>query len=402
MARTRIISQSKALYVSPTGLLATKYGYAADTGALAPQQLHKVDTFSFDVDLAGGRQDIREFGQLARVATVRVGEITPTVSFGYYLGDGSNEHNLGLNTAGFAASTASSQLISGILTENTFKNEKNLYLLTVAEGVDAFDSTAYTAAARSGHDVVGFGNATLSSYSINLAVGEIPRADIEMECGNVRFYDSTSSGVSCVNPALVRATAATADTGVFVLTAPSTGVGSVDVLRPGDVTINFTNNSAGIGGVLLSGIHIQTAAIEVPLSRTSIERLGSQLPFAKPIEFPINVTCSINGIVNEFGSGSLQAILTGCAGESNNDITITVKDRCQNGDKLKYVFKNAVLDSQNFSIGLDDNETVDLTFSAQIGGANTTTAGVFMSGYFQGVGVTGQDNEKPHFYATNA
>ena len=399
MARTRIISQSKALYASPTGLLATKYGYAADTGSLAPQQLHRIDTFSFDVDLAGGRQDIREFGQLARIGTVRVGEITPTVSFGYYLGDGANEHNLGLNTRGVTgAGVVTSQIISGILTENNIKNEKNLYLLTVAEGVDAFDSTAYTAAARSGHDVVGFGNATLSSYSINLAVGEIPRADIEMECGNIRFYDSISSGSGCVNPALVRATAATADTGTFVLTAPSTGIGSVDVLRPGDVTINFTNNSAGIGGVLLSGIHIQTAAIEVPLSRTSIERLGSQLPFAKPIEFPINVTCTVNGLVNEFGSGSLQAILTGCAGESNNDITITVKDRCQNGDKLKYVFKNAVLDSQNFSIGLDDNETVDLTFSAQIAGANTTSAGVFMSGYFTGVGVTGQDNEVPRFF----
>lgn len=398
MARTRIISQSKALYASPTGLLATKYGYAANTGALAPQQLHRIDTFSFDVDLAGGRQDIREFGQLARIGTVRVGEITPTVSFGYYLGDGANEHNLGLNTRGVTGSNVTSQIISGILTENDIKNEKNLYLLTVAEGVDAFDSTAYTAAARSGHDVVGFGNATLSSYSINLAVGEIPRADVEMECGNIRFYDSTSSGADCVNPALVRATAATADTGIFALTAPSTGVGSVDVLRPGDVTINFTNNSAGIGGVLLSGIHIQSAAIEVPLSRTSIERLGSQLPFAKPIEFPINVTCSVNGLVNEFGSGSLQAILTGCAGESNNDITITVKDRCQSGEKLKYVFKNAVLDSQNFSIGLDDNETVDLTFSAQIAGANTTSAGVFMSGFFQGVGVTGQDNEVPRFF----
>ena len=399
MARTRIISQSKALYASPTGLLATKYGYAANTGALAPQQLHRIDTFSFDVDLAGGRQDIREFGQLARIGTVRVGEITPTVSFGYYLGEGENEHNLGLNIRGVTGSNVvTSQIISGILTENDIKKEKNLYLLTVAEGVDAFDSTAYTAAARSGHDVVGFGNATLSSYSINLAVGEIPRADVEMECGNIRFYDSTSSGSACVNPALVRATAATADTGIFALTAPSTGAGSVDVLRPGDVTINFTNNSAGIGGVLLSGIHIQSAAIEVPLSRTSIERLGSQLPFAKPIEFPINVTCSVNGLVNEFGSGSLQAILTGCAGESNNDITITVKDRCQNGDKLKYVFKNAVLDSQNFSIGLDDNETVDLTFSAQIAGANTTSAGVFMSGYFNGVGATGQDNEVPRFF----
>jgi hypothetical protein len=44
--------------------------------------------------------------------------------------------------------------------------------------------------------------------------------------------------------------------------------------------------------------------------------------------------------------------------------------------------KDAILDSQNFSQDLDGNETVDLQFSAQIGGANTQTAGIFMSGSY--------------------
>ena len=399
MARTRIISQSKAVYVSPTGLLATNYGYAAATGALSPQQLHRVDTFSFDVDLAGGRQDIREFGQLARIGTIRVGEITPTISLGYYLGDGANEHNLGFNIQGIDGTGPVSQFISGVLTESALKKEKNLYLLTTQEGTDAFSSTSYTAAARSGHDVVGFGNATLANYSLNLSVGEIPRADVEMECGNIRFYTGTSSGSSLVNPALVRTTAAQMDTGKFVLPAADTGVTPVDVLRPGDVTVTFSSNSAGIGGVALSGIQIQSASIEVPLSRETLEKLGSQLPYAKPLEFPINVTCALNGFVTDFTEGALQSILTGCAGEQDNDITISIKDRCNpDTERMRFVFQNAVLDSQNFSIGLDDNETVDMTFSAQIAGATTTTAGVFASGSFGGIGVTGRDNEYPRFF----
>lgn len=400
MARTRIISQSKAVFVSPTGLLATQYGYAANTGALAPQQLHRVDTFSFDVDLAGGRQDIREFGQLARIGTIRVGEITPTVSLGYFLGDGSNEHNLGFNIQGINGSGPVSQFISGVLTESPLKKEKNLYLLTTQEGTDAFASSSYTAVARSGHDVVGFGNATLANYSLNLSVGEIPRADVEMECGNIRFYTGTSSGNSLVNPSLVRTTAAQVDTGRFVITGADTGLMPVDVLRPGDVTVTFTSNSAGIGGVALSGIQLQSASIEVPLSRETLEKLGSQLPYAKPLEFPINVTCALNGFVTDFTEGALQTILTGCAGEQDNDITITIKDRCNSGvDRMKFVFQNAVLDSQNFSIGLDDNETVDMTFSAQIAGATTTTAGVFASGSFaSNIGTTGRDNEKPRFF----
>ena len=64
-SRTRIISQRKAVYVSPTamkpivGADAANKAIASLSGVL-PKQLHRVDTFSFDVDLAGGRQDVRE------------------------------------------------------------------------------------------------------------------------------------------------------------------------------------------------------------------------------------------------------------------------------------------------------------------------------------------------------
>jgi hypothetical protein len=39
-----------------------------------------------------------------------------------------------------------------------------------------------------------------------------------------------------------------------------------------------------------------------------------------------------------------------------------------------------VMDSQGFSQGLDDNETLDLVFSTQIGGVNQTDQGFFYSG----------------------
>ena len=62
----------------------------AESGFL-PQQLHRVDTFSFDIDIAGARQDIREFGQLARIGTITMSELNPSFSLGYYLGNGENE-----------------------------------------------------------------------------------------------------------------------------------------------------------------------------------------------------------------------------------------------------------------------------------------------------------------------
>ena len=100
-SRTRIISQSKAVYVSPTGMKpivgadAAIKAIASLSGVL-PKQLHRVDTFSFDVDLAGGRQDVREFGQLARIGTINLGDLNPSFSLGYYLGNGENEAIHGL------------------------------------------------------------------------------------------------------------------------------------------------------------------------------------------------------------------------------------------------------------------------------------------------------------------
>ncbi len=368
MARTRIISQSKAVYASSTGAPTT------------PDQLHRIDKFSFDVDIAGARQDVREFGQLARIATVRASELTPKVSFGYYLTDGENEGHLGFNIKGLTGSvggiglSGTSQFISGILSEDASKKEKNIYVVTVGEGVDAFD-TNFTGQ-RANHSTIGFGNANVTSYTANFAVGEIPRADVEMECGNIIFY----SGSTGINPAVNRQTAASIG-GSFTLPAPSTGDSAVDVLKAGDVAVSFSASSFGIGGANFSNIHIQSASIEVPLSRAPIEKLGSQLPFARTLEFPINVTCTINGIVDDFTTGTLQTLLTGCTISAGTDIGIVVTDRCgTSARKVVYLLKNAVLDSQNFSIGLDDNETVDLTFSAQIAGTTTTTAGVFMSG----------------------
>lgn len=367
-----------------------------------PTQLNRIDTFSFDVDIAGARTDVREFGQLARIAAVRLKELTPKVTFGYYLMDGNQEFNLGLNTLGISgANVASSQFISGIMTEDGLKKEKNLYLLTVAEGIDAFESGTFVTS-RTSHSVIGFGNATLNSYKASFKVGEIPRADVEMECGNIIFYTGQSSGLK--NPAINRTTAAQVDTGLFILPAPSTGSSVVDVLRAGDMSINFSNSSFSIGGVDLSGINIQSLDIDVPLSRTPIEKLGDELPFAKPLDFPINVTCSISAFVTDFASGSLQRVLTGCVFGGGTDISISVLNRCANAETLKYKMVGAVLDSQNFSMGLEDNETVDLTFSAQIGGATSASAGIFMSGSYGGSTGTamGSSSEKPTFISGTA
>lgn len=368
MSRTRIISQNKAVYASPTG-----WYVDGSNDLIEPVHLNRVDTFSFDVDQAGSRQDIREFGQLARIGVEITSEINPSVSFGYFLGDGGNEEALGLTNSDLNA-----QFISGILTEDPTKREFNLYVATVKEGEDAFDATSF-AAQEADHDVAAFGNVFLTSYSASFSVGEIPRVDVEAEASNVVFFTGGHSGFK--NPS-IDSQFGRADDGLFSLTAPDTGDMSFLVLRPQDVQISFENDTISSGsniGTNLSDICIQSCTVDVPLGRENIECLGKERACAKPLETPINVTMNINGIVNNFKEGALEYVLTGTAGQDSTDIIVTVNDRLD-APVHKFKLQNAVLDSQNFSQGIDDNETVEMTFSAQIAGATNADAGLLWSG----------------------
>ena len=399
-SRTRVISQSKAVYVSNTGLIGDVSASVATKSGIKPPQLHRVDTFSFDIDIAGGRQDIREFGQLARIGTITLGDLNPSFSLGYFLGNGENEFNLGFNTDGItAANVLGDQFISGILAEDPDKREKNLYVLTAGEGKDAFATAGTNASAALGHeglvqgsfisdptgvfttaelqtqDVVSFGNCNFESYTVNFAVGEIPRVDIEGTAENVTF-DTGNSGL--YNPALNKA-GGRADTGQLMLGVPSTGNMDVLVLRPEDVTLTFSDADFTFGGTVLSDMHVQSASIEVPLSRSPIEALGSAKAVAKPLDFPINVTMSVSALLKNFSAGQIDKILTGAAGNETTNITLNVKGE-DGTDKHRYIMQKAVMDSQGFSQGLDDNETIELTFSTQIGGDNQTDQGFFYSG----------------------
>src|SRR6056300_576248 len=134
--RTRVISQSKAVYVTPTGWDITEDASdnAADLRMISGHQLHRVDNASFEIDLAGSRQDVREFGQLARVSTVRLSEIDPVLSLGYLLGNGENELALGFDNS----SGSDTQMISSILNEDPTQSQRNVFIATVREGEDAF------------------------------------------------------------------------------------------------------------------------------------------------------------------------------------------------------------------------------------------------------------------------
>ena len=167
------------------------------------------------------------------------------------------------------------------------------------------------------------------------------------------------------------------------------------VLRPEDVTLSFSDGDFTFGGTDLTDMHVQSASIEVPLSRTPIEALGSAKAVAKPLDFPINVTMSVSALLKNISAGQIDKILTGNAGNETTNITLKVKGE-DGSEKHRYILQKATLDNQSFSVGLDDNETIDLTFSTQIGGDNQIDQGFFYSGAC----TAGGETNLPTNYAT--
>ena len=80
MARNRVIYQSEALYVSKN---------INSTGSGDHRQLARVQSANYNFNIA--RQDVNQFGQLARIDALVLKSPTVALDFSYYPPDGFNE-----------------------------------------------------------------------------------------------------------------------------------------------------------------------------------------------------------------------------------------------------------------------------------------------------------------------
>lgn len=362
MARNRVIYQSEALYVGPTG----------SAGATA-DQLIRVQDVSHSVDIA--RQDVNEFGKLAALSREVVEPPSVGTDFSYYLGNGVNESGLGFSVNGWGH-TAPVNCISGLIGEDRDLILKNYYVKTVPEGDDAAANTETEA-----NSVIGIGNGFITDYTINAAVGDIPSVSCSVEAANMNFVTgTTAAGVFTIpasqNPAINESNGQGISQAV-TLPVSSTGSMGFAALRPGDITLSLGAAELGMGGAKLADLHVQNFSFNIPVGRSSLNEIGNKYPYFRAVDFPVVATMSANAILADITAGNLSGVL--CSSETR-DITANFKLNCSATEAFRITLKGATLDSQNMSSSIGDNKTVDLTFSAQMGGPQDVTAGVFMSG----------------------
>ena len=393
------------------------------------EPLHRIQSANFNFTI--NRQDINEFGRLSRLDSIVMESPTVGLDFNYYLTDGGNERKMGFNlptnnsgsagipdgtntriTATQAAWTGDGcvsgySALSGLI-EDTQGN--NYFIVTSKEGVDVQgDDVSATAG---DFDVISIGNGFVSDYSIDASVGSIPTASVTVEAFNIRVDDKISgaltngiAGGSNVTGNQIPGVNDTDgqqvninyefDGGTLQTTGDYTAGATVadntiTALRPGDLLLEFLNPESSTfnndGFTVLSGAgaaHIQSFALSIPMSRTVLGRLGNTFGYARVIDLPLNLDVSISAIVSELKVNNLFERL---ASPNKLDFRLTMRRSAGTGkpgaDALVIDVKGARLEGESYSSTIGDNETVDITFSTQVGGANDTNNGVFMRGSY--------------------
>lgn len=373
MARNRVIYQSEALFVSK----GTKppINTHADTDI---QQLHRVQSANYGFSVS--RQNINQFGNLARIDSIMMEAPQVTLDFSYYLHTGNNEAALGFSVGSNISSAPS--FISGIVDANSSTKDgvvsgRNFHILTVPEGNDANGSAAGVYG-NENTNTISIGNAFITNYSVEAAVGGIPTVSVGVEGLNI----NVCTGHTGVVPSLTLEGSQAASTYGFTLPVPSTGDIGITALRPGDITLSIgdgilTDLPDADAGSNNTASHIQSFSIEIPIGRSTLQRLGSKFGYAKVIDFPVEVTVNVSATVADLkNSGALESIRNSDAAQ---DLTFTFKKNNGTDTAIIYKVKNAKLVSENFSSSIGDNKSVDIVFTATIGGPQDGTNGVFVA-----------------------
>ena len=208
--RNRVIYQSEALFVTKqyTGnntidivdgthkdLLEATLDTEGDGSEIRSghfHQIHRVQSANYNFAIA--RQDINQFGNLARIDTAVIDAPTVGLDFSYLVTDGSNEDKLGFTTDTDVETSSISCILSNI-------SGRNYHILTVKEGSDANTTVDANLSTASTSSVISIGNGYITNYSMNAAVGSVPTASVSVEGLNITA-DAAATGLTTpsINP----------------------------------------------------------------------------------------------------------------------------------------------------------------------------------------------------------
>jgi len=394
--RNRIIYNALNLYVGQTNAV---YGDHISTGAV--RQLTRVQ--SFDEDFTRNLTDINQYGRLAAIDRVDLQAPTVKANFSYLLTDATNEYYMGMTVGNlFPDPLYPASCISEILDGST--DSKNYFLTIADEGNDAVGYKGVNTG------VICIGNAYITSYAVEAAVGQLPKATVSLEGLNINvLYPMQGNGydqLPAVNPA----------NGVPVTGGFAIPIGSgnnsatqVSALQPGQMTLAIS----GVLGFSNTDLKIQNFKLNLPLPRKPILKLGSKFAISRVIDFPVKATFSIDAEIGALYAGgapynvnpynnqtSVPGVPPWYLGptENNKSVNNLANVLCDTGvynlqvafqnpncaatgsNAIVYQFNNCRLLNQKVSTTIGSNAKLSAEWETQLGTAEDLKNGVYIYG----------------------
>lgn len=327
---------------------------------------------------------ITVIGRLAPITRDTTDSPTVSVPFSYYVTDFQNEVNLGFNVSA-AGSTLGQGAISDILTKTTLKDEKNYFILVTPEGVDAISRSGAVAEDY----ILGIGNANITNYSIEASVGDYPTASLTVEGLNLRGQFGTTGVTGAITTNWLKTPAINPVDGSQIETANSNfrlPVGSIGasnkpfVLKPGDITVDLSQSSGLFADTASGQFNIQSFNISFDLARDPIQSLGSRYAKSRELTFPIDVNFTVEALAGDLKTGNLREFV--CNTGVYQAAVIMKRPDCANaGEEMaRITLKGLNLQSEAFSVDVDDNQSVSLTWLGSIGSPSDSDNNIFFNG----------------------
>jgi hypothetical protein len=258
---------------------------------------------------------------------------------------------------------------SGVLTYN-LDAQKSLYMTVEnTPGVDAIGASG----AGESKTVLGFAQGVLTQFLVTAAVGGV------VECQGTFDYLTSyiySGAIGQPIPA-VNYTDGSQVTGVFSLPAAqslyvqpepsgvySTGIDYTSAIAATELIMTFPVGSPyGISLTGAQSCYLQSFTCNLAFPRLPMQNIGSQFPFARPVNYPIRVDLSTEAIVSQYQMDQLQRI--SCLG-TGQYVNIIVKQPCSNATLFGLYFTELQLIEQDFVTSIGRNDVVSLKWRGVI------------------------------------
>jgi hypothetical protein len=309
------------------------------------------------------RQSLKQIGHQNYGVNHIVKAPTVDLSFDYYLSPFLNNEML----MGLGASVSD------------IKNISNNFYVVIDEKDrrDGFDEARRADPLNcnfSGFSVLSFGNSQIKSYSVDFKIGQIPTVSVGYSCSNMRFESLTGNTLTipAINSAVGNSVGAGSyDLGQSYLQLAEGTLLSGERRTEYNPSVALPSNSSfslqnlQVGGIPLSEASspiLQGFNIALDLDRVDLYGLGSNYPFNRKLQYPLNTKIQINALVSGFNSGVISGLLNNESGY-NFDITFSDTEKYITGF---YKFKNAKLNSYDYSLPINGIMAFNASFSVEL------------------------------------